>query len=60
MSKIDPDFARKLSHDLKAPLSALNILRDLIENPEQKDLMDGAIQRFEEIIDLIQAEKSKK
>lgn len=50
MSEISKDYARKLAHDLKAPLSALKILEDMNQESDQKDLLKASIERYEAII----------
>lgn len=50
MKEISADYAKKLAHDLKSPLSALKVLLSILENEEQKDLLKSSIERYELII----------
>ncbi|MEC9281360.1 MAG: hypothetical protein VX642_01510 [Bdellovibrionota bacterium] len=49
-TKIDEDYARQICHDLKAPLSALKVIKDLLTDADQADLLNSSIERFEKII----------
>lgn len=51
--KIDKEYAKQICHDLKAPLSALKVVKDLVEDADQADLLNSSIERFEEIINKI-------
>jgi K+-sensing histidine kinase KdpD len=51
---ISKEYAKKLSHDLKAPLSALKVLADTLSDPDQKELLEQSIQRYEDIIKSLQ------
>lgn len=50
MSEISQEYARKLAHDLKAPLSALKVLVDMVKEEDQKELLKASIERYETLI----------
>ena len=58
--EISEDYAKQICHDLKAPLSALKVIKELLEDPDQAELLNSSIERFEQIIDRIYEDSKSK